>query len=194
MNIVMSRFVLLLILFSFIDLNAQSILKDALDVKEVPQEQSNWCWAASTAMVLNYYNSTNYKSCDIASKYFQTNTCNNPSSYNRTNSMLNLKSIYNNEGVYFEEYDAKFAWISIRDEIDKGNPLVIRVENSNGEGHDLVIFGYEWVNKEFNIWFFDPMAGYSNPGSQTHFLSHFDYFMKNGYENLKWTHTAIFWQ
>ena len=47
---------------------AQSIVPSTVPIASEPQKRTNWCWAASIEMVLNFYNK-NQTQCDIVNNY-----------------------------------------------------------------------------------------------------------------------------
>jgi hypothetical protein len=58
----MKKYILLLFFGAIITLNAQDLVLKVLDIR---QEQTNWCWAASSSCVLDYYGYPQ-EQCEIA--------------------------------------------------------------------------------------------------------------------------------
>ncbi|RZT00187.1 C39 family peptidase [Aquimarina brevivitae] len=175
------------------------IIEEAkLPVTHIKQPQSNWCWAASIAMVGNYYRNSNYTSCNIASQEFNFNCCNNPSPCNQQNSIDRFPKMLAHFNVGVKSVKGKTDWKSIKNELDNGNPVLIRVESKYG-GHFVIIYGY-FRNQYYKgegamLEVYDPALGFFN-----------DYGYEDGYTiayprlvsgwgynyKLKWTHTVTF--
>jgi len=59
----MKKYILLLFLGVTVPLSAQEI---KLEVPDVRQKETNWCWAAVSQCVLNYYGYSSIKQCEVA--------------------------------------------------------------------------------------------------------------------------------
>jgi len=136
-----------------------------LDFKPVPQTQTLWCWASCMAMVINFYDDENLSSCEIASKTFDFNCCNSPSSCNTDYSMFGFKKILEPYGIYPKNTQGKVSLNQIINEIDNSNPVLLRVEGKFG-GHFIIIYGYYTrvnhsnTKKNYGFHVYDPMDGY----------------------------------
>lgn len=169
-----------------------------LDIKGEAQSQSQWCWAAVSATVINHYNYYKINPCQIASEAFKTNCCLNEKECNNQNSLLFISEI-------IEKYSAATTIVhgivsasEIKNEIDKNNPMILRIE-SKFSGHFIVIGGYSINrdkdgNDELFLMIQDPMWGYQiNTNKIGEFVSYNS--LKNGFwgnYNFRWTHTMLF--
>lgn len=133
----------------------------------IPQTQSNWCWAAVSAEVINVYRNKNLKDCDIASLVFGQNCCHPMigNSYNYPNSIFNFHNIVKPYGLTAKVYE-QITWEEITFEIGNGRPVLIRVESEMGNGHFMLITGYDLgayktIDKlRKSLVISDPMYGY----------------------------------
>ncbi len=145
-----------------------------------PQETSQWCWAASGQMCMDFLGN-NVNQCTQANNYLGQTTCCNASTpiacvkggwpefnkYNFTSSNTN---------------NAPLSWDKIRSEIDcKNRPITYTWHWAGGSGHMVSVVGYSVgeCNKERFLHINDPLpvntgsnytityAAYSagNPGS-----------------------------
>lgn len=200
---------LLLVFHGPIDkLNAQGSLKSLktvefariADFRHIPQTQSNWCWAATLAEVINATRGTDLIDCDVASQYFSQPCCRYPYSCNSQNSLFEFYDIvrrYNlNTKIHY-----RISWETLTEELKNSRPVLIRIESPLGQGHFVTIMGYDYSiyqdtgNIRRSIILSDPMYGYFvgdrdliGYGVTWEELIRgelFDY-------NARWTHTVLF--
>lgn len=182
----MRKLLLLLTLFTFCRLQAQ-----VLNVKQMIQEQDQWCWAAASACVLDYY-CTPVLQCVIAN-YTRTvatwhdfgtaDCCTNPSgkcnywNYNwgYNGSILDILKQFgniNNSGV-----SSSLSKTSVASDIMNNRLFIIRWQWSNGGGHFLV--GHGLVDN--TMYYMDPWFG---EGLK---IADYSWVVSGG--NHTWTHT-----
>jgi hypothetical protein len=169
-----------------------------LNIKGVPQSQSQWCWAAVSAAVINHYNYYKTSDCKIASEAFKINCCSNPAVCNNQNSIFFIQKIIDEYSASSKVLNGTITASNIKKELDNDNPLILRIESKYG-GHFIVIGGYsinrdKYGNEELSLMIQDPMWGYQ---MQTDMIGKFISYkeMKNGsWDNysFKWTHTMLF--
>ncbi len=175
-----------------------------LEIKTQPQTKEQWCWAAVSASIINYYEDTNFKDCNIASSAFNINCCTNSSVCNQQNSISFIGNVI--ERNSFASSKVMPGIVSkkrlIR-EIDEGDPLILRVESHFG-GHFIVVSGYIIYedtitgNQMMKVMIKDPMWGYfhiNNDGTSTlaKFIEFSELISGKGPDyNLRWTHTIEF--
>jgi hypothetical protein len=171
-----------------------------LDIPYVNQTQSNWCWAASAAMVINYYKDTNVNSCSVASQEFNFNCCENPNPCNKQNSMDRFRFMVGNYNINTFNLEGRVNWETIKNQLDNDETMILRVESKFG-GHFLVVFGYyEQFNHTTGVTakmldIYDPYLTYDKQfGEQKMFRINYDRLLSGfgfSYE-LNWTHTLRF--
>lgn len=180
------------ILFFFIILmNVLSLKSQVLDVKEIFQEQTEWCWAGVSACILDYYCAPTSQ-CEIAD-YTRTvstwhdfgdeNCCSNPSgdcnywNYNWGNSG-SIKDILIHFGALSNTgVGSSFSKTKIRSELEDNHLFVIRWAWENGGGHFIV--GHGLVDDQ--LYYMDPWYG---EGLK---VSNYDWVESN--DDHTWTHT-----
>jgi len=109
------------------------------------QEQTLWCWAATTASVSRFFdpNSRFGTQCNVVNAHFgRTDCCKNASSSN-CNRTTNLETPLKIAGHFKDRRIAGTGlWRNIMREIDNNCPLCVRVQWEGGGGHFLAIDGY----------------------------------------------------
>ena len=129
-----------------------------LPMKFQYQNTDRWCWASSIAMLVNYYQNTSYKDCDILSYYFNKYCCYSPESCYRGGYPNEIDYIINNFiGYYIGKYNRALQFSEIKNKINSGNPIIAWLWNSPTAAHLVVITGYD-VNSS-SVLVFDPIAG-----------------------------------
>lgn len=143
-----------------------------LNVPEVIQEQDQWCWAAVSSCVLQYYG-TDINQCTIA-EYARTrstwfnfgsvNCCDDPSKgCNNPNMNFwtpgSIQDILQHWGVENDGYDSYLGLSQIQNEISASRPFIMFWEWTSGGGHFLVGYGVLGTR----IYYMDPWfeSGYT---------------------------------
>jgi len=121
-----------------------TILSRVLPFVMHPQEQTNWCWAATSHSVYDYLNTVaKWTQCGIANVCLRLNNCCMPAAASTScNKPWYLDNALTVVGVLrlMTGQDEPFA--SAATEIDGGLPVCLRVGWRGGGGHFLAIHGY----------------------------------------------------
>lgn len=116
-----------------------------LEFEMQPQEQTNWCWAATTASVSYFFNPNSHwgTQCNVVNTHLgRTDACTNGSS-SLCNKTTNLQTPLKKAGhLRGRRLTGRGLWSSIKREIDSNRPLCVRVQWEGGGGHFLAIDGY----------------------------------------------------
>jgi hypothetical protein len=157
-------FISLSIFTSFLTPPAHSY-DSILPVTTVPQDTSNWCWAASVQSILNYYE-VYPRQCDLANyAWGRSDCCVNPLSYNcnqanynyGTYEGKNVETILKDWGVNATALSRSLFQQTSVNEINARRPFIIGLEYSTTGGHDIVGYGYE-VGGQYRLPFNQPLA------------------------------------
>lgn len=162
-----------------------------LDVEEVIQEHSNWCWAASSADILKFYGRSKSQCSIVNWAYGRSDACNSApfnwnSQANTPNGMYGgsgtIQDILSNGGVYSNGYAYASNWNSVVSDVNAGRPFVMRFGWYSGGGHFLVGYGYYDLQGT-------QMIGYMNPWpGEGYTWSNFSWTVNAAYDH-RWTHT-----
>lgn len=200
----MRNFFLLLVLLLSISVSAQNEESIFLDFSPVAQTQPQWCWAASSSMIVNHYNDDiiDYD-CQMAQFMLNKPCCQSPMVCNQQNSILAIQQAVKLYGVQSQLIHGSISWEFFKNQLESNNPVLLRIESKYG-GHFVVINGYyERISSTSGelirmVDIYDPASKYySSDGISTdgrrvrwsdllagHF---FDY-------NFAWTHTLLFYE
>jgi len=104
------------------------------------QEYNNWCWAAVTVSVANFYSKKDtWKQCNLANQSFNRTDCCNGSGCNKDHTFDAALRLTRN----YRDQVPPLPFEDIMKEINTGRPIVIRLMPRVGEiGHAVVITGY----------------------------------------------------
>ena len=109
------------------------------------QEQTLWCWAATTASVSRFFNPNSRfgTQCNVVNTHFgRTDCCQNGSTRN-CNRTTNLETPLKTAGHFKDRRIPGIGlWRNITREIDNNRPLCVRTQWEGGGGHFLAIDGY----------------------------------------------------
>jgi hypothetical protein len=144
------------------------------------QEQTEWCWSATSVSVNLYFNaSSGQRQCSLVNAALgQTTCCTNGGSdvCNQPWYLDRALRLVNN----FQQIQARRATLAeIRAAIDSGRPLCLRIGWNNGGGHFVAVHGYSGTT--INI--ADPWYG----SSAIDYSSFPEQYQDGG----QWTH--IYW-
>jgi len=139
-----------------------SVVAGILPVPVLFQTQNQWCWAASSQMILSYYGTITAQ-CTMANYCFglsyccaspSSSSCNQPNwIYGYGKDMAEVLSHYG--GISGSGYEKALGWSTLVSEINGGHPFVIGFSWTEGGGHALVGRGYSGSYGYYN----DPWPG-----------------------------------
>ena len=134
------------------------LYSQVLNVPQVIQEQNQWCWAASSACVLDYFNYTTTQ-CTIAEFTRSVSTTCNPNNFGTINCCSDPSQGCNQwnynwgcpgsiqdilihfANIQTNSISSSLTLPQIQTEITNGHPFIFRWGWSTGGGHFLVGFG-----------------------------------------------------
>jgi len=158
--------------------------EEKLDFAVQRQKQTNWCWAAVSASVAAFYNSkTPWTQCKVATAVTGTGCCGPTGAQPPCNVPNYLERALSTVGHYRGRKVGTITYSSVKNQIASDNPIGVRVEWPNGDGHFVAIFGWrETSDGRQYIWVGDP-----NKGLREILLSD----LRTGYgeDDGKWTHS-----
>ena len=126
------------------------------------QEQTEWCWAGCTEMILHYYGVTNVRQCNMANWLFkQTNCCNSPAHQkcNRPCIVKDVKRVFGNWGIKCNTKKSQVSYSILSSEINNNRPSEVAFFWNVGGGHVVVVSGWK-PNQRLTV--LDPWYGYNN--------------------------------
>ena len=108
------------------------------------QEQTNWCWCATTLSVHRYYvPASATKQCEAANRILARNdACVNPAHPDVNRTYYLDKALDRFGHLRSPIVPSALPWSRIKAEIDAGTPVGCRTGWANGGGHFLCIDGY----------------------------------------------------
>lgn len=125
-----------------------------LSVNRVEQAKSNWCWAAAAEMVGTYNTTSNLRQYEIVYYFYGESYPDVAGNVNQIATGINYSSNYT-KSAYVSNF---FTLSSIKSNIDKAHPFVIRLAWNSGGGHAVACAGYSGSS----IYVIDPWPGISN--------------------------------
>ena len=129
-----------------------------LSVTQINQETTNWCWAASSQMIM-YYAGTYVQQCYEANSVFgRTDCCSNKTSTSCNNGATD-NQMYNNFyhwGFANTVYNSYLSYSAVQSEINSNRPFNIHWAWKYRGGHAVVVQGYD---SSQNLYINDPWYG-----------------------------------
>jgi hypothetical protein len=111
------------------------------------QEQSNWCWAATSKSTVQFYRGVSATQCQMVKWGKASSSCDDVTGYfgadvSRTLLKAGLSGIGTTTGP--------MTFAAVRGEIDSGRVVMIRWGWSAGGGHMLVLRGYDTTGSKLS--------------------------------------------
>jgi hypothetical protein len=108
------------------------------------QQRLNWCWAAVAAAVQDYLSPESAMSqCQVAQQLHKTGDkacCDDPKS--PCNTPQKIQDALRAVGIKCKDLPVSLTFDRIKEQIDRGHPVCVRILWSDGGGHFVVIHGY----------------------------------------------------
>jgi hypothetical protein len=105
------------------------------------QEQTQWCWAAVTASVADFYNQPGWRQCQIVETCRGTSGCCTQGSSSACNQPWFLDQSLSRTGDLSDYLARSLSWSEVQAEIEAGRPVGVRIGWPMG-GHFVAIDGY----------------------------------------------------
>jgi hypothetical protein len=152
------------------------------------QLQSNWCWAAVSASVAQFFGSASpsgaaWQQCSVANAELGQTTCCTNGTTSACNQDWKLDLALTRVGhLAGPVVVGPVAFTDVEGEVDGGRPVGVRIGWYGGGGHFVVISGYDDTNGGQQIDIEDPYYGPSTYDYNT---------FQSGYQSGagQWTHT-----
>lgn len=119
----------------------------SLNVPQIKQEQTQWCWAACADMVLDYYGNAGARQCDFVNWLFaQSSCCNVPSSSlcNKPCAVGDVCRVYNQWSLNCFNTASSVPFATLQSEINAERPTEVGYAWSGGGGHVAIIRGWDF--------------------------------------------------
>ncbi|WP_247237213.1 papain-like cysteine protease family protein [Telluribacter sp. SYSU D00476] len=143
-----------------------------------PQIQTQWCWAATSVSVSQFYDQdSSWTQCEVAELIMGSSCCQNPSPCNKPWYLDEALTVTNN----FVSQSAPFTFQQVEGELKNDRVVCARVGWWGGGGHFMVIYGCRTLNGVNYYSIDDPIYGKSEI-TETAFL---DAYQGSG----RWTHS-----
>ncbi|GKS12903.1 hypothetical protein YDYSY3_39030 [Paenibacillus chitinolyticus] len=137
----------------------------ALNTPKIKQEGKQWCWVASSQMILQFFGKTSVSQCSLYKTGKGTTTCDD---YPGTDSQAQ-KAMYEN-GVSTYRYTSALSFDDLAAQVfSSSQPVYIHWDWGNGTGHAVVAKYTETNNNTQYVSYNDPGEGTSHTMSYTSF-------------------------
>ena len=170
---------------------SQTVKSQVLNVPQIIQEQTEWCWSACSKCILDYYGYVSHQQCNIA-EYARTQQsgtfgtvncctdvtqgCNNPNyMYNQAGSIQDIIQHFGNINSTGISNVITLPQIVIQ--CSHNEPFVVRWGWISGGGHFVVGHGV----MDSNVYYMNPLVG------EGLHVSTYDWLVADG--NHTWTNT-----
>lgn len=152
-----------------------------LDFTMEHQQQTNWCWAATSVSVARYYDPTTlWTQCQVANDQLSRTDCCGTGASGPCNVYGFLGAALTTVGHFDHSTGSASTQATIRTEVDAGRPLGMRTAWSGGGAHFLCVIGYRGGRWNL-VAVDDPIYGKSTMAYNT---------LKTAYQGTgSWTHS-----
>ncbi len=161
------------------------------------QEKSNWCWAAATDMVAEYYYRQTQEpklkevtQCELANGLFGSSDCckSDPGSSsgkcNQGCEVTDVSAVYKTLEIGAQFRNRSLTLKELQLEIDADRPVQVGFQWTGGGGHVVIVIGYGWDEAGDFLIVNDPLDRYQRGVVSVVSL-------KNAYGKGRWAWTWI---
>ncbi len=146
-------------------IGASQATAGSLSVTVYKQEQSQWCWAASSKTVLQYFKRSSPTQCTLVKNGFKSTSCaNNPGSFiTQLDNLYSANNLNSGNIVY-----SMPSFTSIKYDIDQSRLMQIRYgyKSTNlSTGHIVTLRGYSGTS---TVYWSDPASGTNKSGTHAY--------------------------
>lgn len=130
-----------------------------IKITPILQEQTEWCWAACSCMIVNYYNDSNLKQIEIVKNNFrETTSDSNPIlNYNQGCNWKDIITVYKKYKLKCcQKKTIKFK--TIAKEINNNRPIELGLHIPFFGDHVVIVTGFK-INDGNYIYLIDPNSG-----------------------------------
>lgn len=162
-----------------------------IDVPQITQEQTNWCWAACVEMVLRYYGTSAARQCELANELFgRSDCCSEPSSpdCNKPCKIEDISNFYARRNIQSQFVDENVPFSTLQSEIDADRPVEIlfQYKKKQKRGHLVIVRGWYTTKAEEYVRVNDPKDDNDDLPRMVAYSE-----LLNAYGEGKWTSTWI---
>ena len=143
-----------------IDFSAPIPTVKIIDVPQIAQEQTNWCWAACIEMVLCYYGTSAVLQCELANELFsRSDCCSEPSNpeCNKPCEIEDISNLYARRNIQSQFVDENVPFATLQSEIDAARPVeIVFYQRREQRGHLVIVRGWHTIEAEEFVHVNDP--------------------------------------
>src|SRR5215469_452694 len=115
-----------------------------LGLAEQHQQQTEWCWSATTVSINLYYNSAStWTQCSLVNRAFSQTTCCQDGSTSACNQPWYPDQALTITGNLSSTANGKPSFQTVMNEINAGHPVSIAIYWNGGGGHNPAVDGYQ---------------------------------------------------
>jgi hypothetical protein len=115
-----------------------------LGLREEKQQQSEWCWSASTVSITLFFDpAATWTQCKLVNRALSKTNCCADGSTSACNQPWYADQALTITGHLASSQEGKPAFARVRSEIDAGHPVSVNVQWTGGGGHNPVVDGYD---------------------------------------------------
>jgi hypothetical protein len=117
------------------------------------QHTKVWCWAASIAMVVDYFQNHPVSDCVVLTEFSlrrgkEISCCANPSACTKAGKLEDMTEMMSRTyGIHGDMIDRSLSYNEIVREIDADRPIIAAIDKKDEGGHIVVISGYVFPNR-----------------------------------------------
>lgn len=179
------QFFVIVLLVSLLYSSVAFAAATSLNVLNVKQKQSNWCWAACCESI--------YKSTLKVNTISQTSVVSvvkGSSLPNDSGSCPDVQKAFTEFGYSCSINYNSLNFEQVKEKINSGTPIMALLMSQNGsEGHWVIIDAYETRTDASYIWYMDPNTGNKYMIKFTDFKNGFNYYYNNKWYSWMYTVT-----
>jgi hypothetical protein len=141
-----------------------------LNIENLPQENTAWCWAAAAQQVIYWINGTAPDQCELvasAHKHDVEECCESPETCDLPGNLQQIQFLIRKYGGHYSSIAAPANALILYNTLANGKAIILFLQTTPYIGHYVVLTGMEFIQTAYGpaavMYINDPMAYYTQP-------------------------------
>jgi hypothetical protein len=140
-----------------------------LGISNIPQEQSNWCWAAVAQQIIQWRQGSSPTQCALVGEALNAQACcQSPHKYNRSGSMQQVQQLIASYGAAYSSMRPPATALDLHKTLEEGKAVIVFIRTTPTVGHLIVVRGMSWLRtrsagRQPYLFVNDPLAYFTEP-------------------------------
>jgi hypothetical protein len=141
-----------------------------LNIENLPQENTAWCWAATAQQVIKWINGTSPDQCELVASAYRRDVgkcCESPETCDLAGNLQQIQFLIRKYGGHHSSIAPPADALILYNTLTSGKAIILFLQTTPYIGHYVVLTGMEFIQTPYGpnavMYINDPMAYYTQP-------------------------------